>query len=127
MVDVDHFNRFNDSFGHEAGDEVLRELARLFQSRLRAEDIACRYGGEEFVLILPEASMEVAQERAELFRQTARESQIQFGGKALERVTLSIGLSCHPQHGTTSEALLRAADAALYRAKEGGRDRIVIA
>jgi diguanylate cyclase (GGDEF)-like protein len=127
MLDVDHFKHFNDSFGHEAGDELLRELARLFQSRLRAEDIACRYGGEEFVLILPEAPIEVARERAELFRQTARESQIQFRGKALERVTISIGLSCYSQHGTTGEALLRAADAALYRAKDEGRDRIVIA
>jgi diguanylate cyclase (GGDEF)-like protein len=127
MLDVDHFKHFNDSFGHEAGDELLRELARLFLSRLRAEDIACRYGGEEFVLILPEASIEVALKRAELFRQTARESQIQFRGKALERVTISIGLSCYSQHGTTGEALLRAADAALYRAKDEGRDRIVIA
>jgi diguanylate cyclase len=127
MVDVDHFKRFNDSFGHEAGDEVLRELARLLQSRLRAEDIACRYGGEEFVLILPEASLEVARERAELFCQTARESQVQFRGRALERISISVGLSCSSQHETTGEALLRAADAALYRAKDEGRDRIVIA
>jgi diguanylate cyclase (GGDEF)-like protein len=127
MVDVDHFKHFNDTSGHEAGDEILRELARLFQSRLRAEDIACRYGGEEFVLILPEASLEVARERAEQFRQIVRESQIQYRGKPLERVTISIGLSCYPQHGTTAEALLRSADAALYRAKDEGRDRVVVA
>lgn len=127
MVDVDHFKHFNDTFGHEAGDEILRELARLFQSRLRAEDIACRYGGEEFVLILPDAPLEVARERAEQFRQIVRESQIQYRGKPLERVTISIGLSCYPQHGTKGEELLRAADAALYRAKDEGRDRIVVA
>ncbi len=127
MVDVDHFKSFNDTFGHEAGDEVLRELARLFQSRLRAEDIACRYGGEEFMLILPEASLEAGQERAEQFRQAAKNSQIQYRGKTLEHISISVGLSCYPQHGTTGEALLRAADAALYRAKDEGRDRIVVA
>jgi len=126
MVDVDHFKHFNDTFGHEAGDDVLRELARMFESQLRAEDVACRYGGEEFVLILPEASLEAARERAEQFRQAAKGSQIQYRGKALEHISISVGLSCYPQHGATAEALLRVADAALYRAKEEGRDRVVV-
>jgi diguanylate cyclase (GGDEF)-like protein len=127
MVDVDHFKHFNDTFGHEAGDEILRELAGLFQSKLRAEAIASRYGGEEFVLILPEASEEVTRERAQQLRQMVGQSQIQYRGKPFERVTISIGLSYYPQHGTTGEALLRAADAALYRAKDEGRDRVVVA
>jgi diguanylate cyclase (GGDEF)-like protein len=127
MIDVDHFKRFNDTFGHEAGDALLRELARLFRSQLRAEDIPCRYGGEEFALILPEAPLEAAGERAEQLRRIAHESHIQHRGNTLERVSISIGVSCYPQHGSTGEALLRSADQALYRAKEEGRDRVVVA
>lgn len=127
MVDVDHFKRFNDTFGHEAGDEILRELAHLFQSQVRAEDIVCRYGGEEFILILPEVSLEAARERGERFREAAKSTQILYRGKTLERLTISVGLSGCPQHGTTGETLLRIADAALYRAKEEGRDRVVVA
>jgi diguanylate cyclase (GGDEF)-like protein len=127
MVDVDHFKRFNDSFGHEAGDDLLRELARLLRAQLRAEDIPCRYGGEEFALILPEAAMEAALARAEDLRRTANNCQIQHRGTTLDRVSISIGVSCYPQHGTTGETLLRSADRALYRAKEEGRDRVVTA
>jgi diguanylate cyclase (GGDEF)-like protein len=127
MLDVDHFKRFNDSFGHEVGDVLLRELARLLRAQLRAEDIPCRYGGEEFALILPEAPLEAARERAEQLCRIANESQIQHHGNTLERVSISIGVSCYPQHGTTGEALLRSADRALYRAKEEGRDRVIVA
>jgi diguanylate cyclase (GGDEF)-like protein len=127
MIDVDHFKRFNDSFGHEAGDALLCELARLFRAQLRAEDIPCRYGGEEFALILPEAPLEAARERAEQLRRIANESHIQHRGNTLERVSISIGVSCYPQHGSTGEDLLRSADQALYRAKEEGRDRVVVA
>ena len=127
MVDVDHFKRFNDSFGHEAGDALLLELARVFRAHLRAEDIPCRYGGEEFTLILPEAPLEAARERAEQIRRTASGSQIEYRGQTLKGISISIGVSCYPQHGTTGEALLRAADQALYRAKEEGRDRVVVA
>lgn len=127
MIDVDHFKRFNDSFGHEAGDEVLRELARLFKAQLRAEDIACRYGGEELTMILPEASLEAARTRAEQLRRTANECQIQHRGSKLERVTVSVGVACYPEHGATGEALLRSSDEALYRAKQEGRDRVILA
>jgi len=127
MIDIDHFKRFNDSFGHEAGDTLLRELARSFGSQLRGEDIACRYGGEEFTLILPEAAIEPARERAEQLRRTARESHIDYRGQALEHISISIGLASYPQHGTAGEDLLRIADKALYRAKEEGRDRVVVA
>jgi len=127
MIDVDHFKQFNDTFGHEAGDTLLRELARLFRTQLRAEDIACRYGGEEFTLILPEAPLESAVERAEQLLRSASESSIEYRSKKLERVTVSIGVACYPQHGATGDTLLRAADQALYRAKEDGRNRVVLA
>jgi diguanylate cyclase (GGDEF)-like protein len=127
MVDVDHFKQFNDSFGHEAGDILLQELAQLFRAQLRAEDIACRYGGEEFTLILPELPLELAQERAEQLCRAIRMTDIQYRGKTLRRVTISVGLACYPRHGSTRDALLRAADTALYRAKDEGRDRVIVA
>jgi len=126
MIDVDQFKHFNDSFGHEAGDELLRELARLFESQLRAEDIACRYGGEEFMMILPEAPLEAARERAEQLRRAASEFQLQYRGDKLERVSVSIGVSCYPERGTSGEALLRSADQAVYRAKQEGRNRVIL-
>lgn len=127
MVDVDHFKKFNDSLGHEAGDLVLQELAALFGAQLRAEDIACRYGGEEFTLILPETPLASAQERADQLCRLTRTTDLQYRGRSLPRVTISIGVSCHPQHGVTRDSLLQAADQALYRAKEDGRDRVVLA
>ena len=127
MLDVDHFKRFNDTFGHEAGDSVLRTLGNLFRTQFRGEDVVCRYGGEEFTIILPEASLETTCQRAEELREAAKKDVAQLGGQSLEPVSLSIGVSSFPTNGTTGEALLRAADAALYRAKEKGRDRVVVA
>lgn len=127
MIDVDHFKRFNDTQGHEAGDAVLRELAKLFQSQLRAEDIVSRYGGEEFMLILPEADMIAARECGDRLRNAVHAMQIQHLGKTLEGIRLSIGVACHPQHGNNADALLRSADMALYHAKEAGRDQMVTA
>jgi len=124
MIDVDHFKRFNDSFGHDAGDVVLRELARILKGHFRGEDIVCRYGGEEFTVILPDADLEATQARAEVLRETAKNLIAQYRGQALDRVTLSVGVSAFPVRGTTGEMLLRAADVALYRAKEEGRDRV---
>ncbi|HKQ86599.1 MAG TPA: sensor domain-containing diguanylate cyclase [Candidatus Acidoferrales bacterium] len=127
MLDVDHFKRFNDTFGHEAGDCVLRFLGNLLRSQFRAEDVVCRYGGEEFAVILPEASLEMTRERAIQLCKTAKESIIEYRGQTLERVSISIGVSCYPENGATGDSLLRAADAALYRAKAEGRDRTVVA
>ena len=127
MIDIDHFKRFNDSYGHEAGDAVLRDLAKTVQAQVRAEDIASRYGGEEFILILPETEMDAARECAERIRAAAGSMQIQMHGKTLERIRLSIGIAWFPQHGSSAELLVRAADGALYRAKENGRDQVVIA
>jgi diguanylate cyclase (GGDEF)-like protein len=127
MIDVDHFKRFNDTFGHEAGDSVLRELANLFRAQFRGEDITCRYGGEEFTIILPEASMEATRQRAEELREGAKHLSTEFRGQSLDRITLSIGVSSFPEHGSAGETLLRAADSALYCAKDQGRDRVVVA
>lgn len=125
MADVDHFKRLNDTFGHEAGDAVLRELAQIFRKQLRAEDIACRYGGEEFTLILPEAQIEKVRDRAEQLRQAVEAAEFHFHGQSFGPVTVSIGIASYPKHGATGETLLRAADRALYRAKEEGRNRVI--
>jgi len=127
MIDIDHFKDFNDSFGHAAGDAVLREVASLLQEQTRGEDLACRYGGEEVTLVLSEASLEDALQRAEQLRQEAKHLNVYHGQQALGAITLSLGVAVFPQHGATVEALLRAADGALYRAKAQGRDRVVAA
>jgi len=127
MLDIDHFKRFNDTYGHPAGDLLLREVCLYLQEHVRGEDIACRYGGEEITLILPDVTTEEACARAEDLRCGVRALIVQHRGEALGGVTVSIGVATMPQHGTTAEALLQAADAALYRAKTLGRDRVVVA
>lgn len=126
LLDVDHFKQFNDTHGHDAGDAVLRQLSQSLQEHVRDSDIACRYGGEEMVLILPEVSLEVAGQRAEQLRQTVKQLQIDHP-QPLGWVTISVGVACFPEHGLTSEQLLQAADLALYQAKASGRDRVVLA
>jgi diguanylate cyclase (GGDEF)-like protein/PAS domain S-box-containing protein len=127
MLDVDDFKHFNDTWGHAAGDEILRELGSLLLRQVRGEDIACRYGGDEFIIILPDASHEVTRERAELICEYAGMFHLQFEGQSLAPVTLSLGVAVFPEHGTTSTGILRAVDAALYRAKHDGRGRVVVA
>lgn len=124
MLDVDHFKQFNDTFGHLAGDAVLRELGQFLQSHVRKSDIACRYGGEELILILPEASLEIVLERAQAIRERVKHLQVQHRHQLLGTITLSLGVAMFPEHGLTVEAVLQAADAALYRAKQLGRDRV---
>jgi diguanylate cyclase (GGDEF)-like protein len=126
MIDADHFKRFNDTFGHEAGDAVLRELGAFLKSSVRAEDIACRYGGEEFCLVLPQMSRDGARERAEAIRQGVARLDIKSGGKALGPVTLSLGVASYPDDADTGEAVLASADAALYQAKQRGRNRVCV-
>ena len=126
MLDLDKFKVFNDTYGHEAGDTLLRELGEFLRSRTRGEDIACRYGGEEFVVILPEASMEVTQQRAERLREEFKHLNVQHRGRSLGPVTLSVGVAVFPEHGSTAEEILRAADHALYQAKAEGRDRVAL-
>lgn len=126
MLDLDHFKQFNDTYGHDGGDALLRELGVFLQKRTRKEDIACRYGGEEFTLILPEASLDNARQRAEQLRQEAKLLPVRHAGKSLGATTLSLGVAVFPEHGSTAEAVLRTADQALYQAKAEGRDRVVV-
>jgi diguanylate cyclase (GGDEF)-like protein len=125
MMDIDHFKHFNDTFGHSAGDALLSALGRMMSSKVRKEDVACRYGGEEFTLILPEMSLETACNRAEELRQSVHGLHLEHHGQSLGTITISLGVAVFPQHGEDPEALLGAADAALYEAKHAGRDRVV--
>lgn len=127
MLDVDNLKTFNDTWGHAVGDETLRKLGVLLFNQVRAEDIACRYGGDEFILILPDASRDVTFERAERISDLAKQLRLQFDGQSLGVATLSIGVAVFPEHGQTSAAILRAADTALYHAKQAGRNRVVVA
>jgi len=127
MFDLDHFKAFNDLHGHPGGDALLAAFGRLLQAHARVEDIACRYGGEEFTLILPEASIEVAQQRAERIRQAVHALRVEHLGRELPAVTVSIGVATYRREGDSGEQLLRRADEALYRAKRVGRDRVEVA
>jgi len=126
MFDIDHFKHFNDVFGHQAGDKVLRSFGEMLNSRTRGQDLACRYGGEEFAVILSGASMDAARLRAELLRADLAQMVVEQGGQPLDRVTVSIGIAAAPEHGQNAEEIIRAADRALYRAKSEGRDRIIL-
>ena len=123
MVDVDHFKQFNDRFGHEVGDIVLRELGSFLRNNIRQEDIACRYGGEEFILILPSTSLENARDRAEALREKIEKRLAINHMKKIHNITVSLGVAAFPLHGQTIEETLNAADAALYQAKTNGRNR----
>ena len=127
MLDIDHFKKFNDTFGHDAGDLLLREVGQLLMQRSRTGDIACRFGGEEFVMIYPEVSPEVVINLAEELRQAIQNMQIQHFGRSLGQVTASLGLAFFPEHGSTTDGLLRAADKALYAAKGAGRNCVQVA
>jgi diguanylate cyclase (GGDEF)-like protein/PAS domain S-box-containing protein len=127
MLDLDHFKNFNDTYGHDAGDTILRESAAFLLKSVRAEDIVCRFGGEEFIVILPVADLKVTQARADRIRSKLRELPVLHQGQSLGMVTVSIGVAELPQHGTSRKELIEAADAALYRAKREGRDRVVVA
>ncbi len=127
LLDIDHFKKFNDSHGHDAGDELLVELAHHIRRCIRDYDIPCRYGGEEFIILLPETTLEATHKRAEQIRKSTKHLQVQHQGKLLEPVTLSIGVAAYPMHGKTLESLFRAADTALYQAKAEGRDKVIIA
>lgn len=126
MIDVDHFKRYNDMHGHEAGDIVLRELGRELHESARASDIVCRYGGEEFTLVLPNTSEQEASAWSERLMRRIRAMDIRQGSRTLPAVTISMELAIFPQHGSVAEALLHSADLALYEAKRAGRDRLKI-
>jgi diguanylate cyclase (GGDEF)-like protein/PAS domain S-box-containing protein len=126
LADIDHFKGVNDEHGHGTGDEVLRAVARALEAGVRGRDVVCRVGGDEFVLILPDSPVAVAEQRAEHLRQAVRSLGDERDG-ALPGVTLSLGVAAFPDHGLTVEAVLRAADEAMYEAKERGRDAVAVA
>jgi len=125
VIDVDNFKRINDTLGHEAGDAALNGIAAELSMCVREEDIACRVGGEEFVIILPGTNEEALRQRAETVRSRVEESSVPAGDTRL-KLTVSTGLATFPEHGETGPEVLRAADAALYRAKAEGRNRVVM-
>jgi len=126
MLDIDGFKQFNDSFGHAPGDALLSRFGRVLREHLRKSDISCRYGGDEFVLVLPDSSIADTQERMEQIRIFLKGLQIHHGEQVLGMITLSAGLAQTPEHGATASELLRAADEAMYAAKQAGGDRLVI-
>jgi diguanylate cyclase (GGDEF)-like protein len=120
MADVDEFKKYNDAFGHPAGDEVLKKVASILLSSTRSVDCTARYGGEEFAVLLTDTTAQVAAEVAERIR--ARVAGQEFAGR---RITLSIGIAEFPEHGQTAEEVISSADEALYEAKRAGRNRVV--
>lgn len=126
LIDLDHFKLFNDTFGHEAGDVVLRGVADLFRSFFRAGDICCRQGGEEFVIVLPGSSSKDAAVRATALRTETKRMSLQYRGQRLGTVTLSIGVATFPNHGSTVRELFDVADHCLYQSKANGRDTVTV-
>jgi diguanylate cyclase (GGDEF)-like protein/PAS domain S-box-containing protein len=127
LIDIDHFKALNDTYGHLAGDAVLRCVANYLRSHIRSHDSACRYGGEEFLLILTEVTPESLAACAMSLRAGLRQLAIVHDDRALGPITVSIGAALFPAHGHTAESMIAAADSALYRAKQAGRDRIIVA
>jgi len=128
MLDLDHFKNINDNYGHESGDVVLQELSRFLQTHVRQEDIVCRYGGEEFIVIMPGTSLDVCKARARSLWEGIKNIQIQAEGHTISHLSISIGIAMSSDNSINDASeLLRMADAALYKAKEKGRDTIVIA
>lgn len=124
LLDIDHFKLINDTYGHQAGDEVLRVFSRMLQDSARAEDIVCRYGGEEFLLVLPKMPLNIARERGEHLLRLFESTLVPFGDHRI-RITTSIGIAGTPLHSNSAEGLIRCADEALYLAKHNGRNRVV--
>jgi diguanylate cyclase (GGDEF)-like protein len=127
MADLDNFKQLNDAFGHAAGDEVLRRIGRFLGAAVRGEDVACRFGGEEFVVILPKASLDDTHRRAEVLREGIKAPHLDEEPGLYPAATMSVGVAGYPEHGTSAAELILAADSAMYLAKAKGRDRVVVA
>ena len=127
MADLDKFKELNDAFGHAAGDDALRRIGRFLAAAVRGEDVACRFGGEEFVVILPKASLDDTRSRAEALRAGIKVPVLDDANHLYPSVTMSVGVAAYPEHGTSVEDLILAADSAMYLAKSQGRDRVVVA
>lgn len=125
VLDVDFFKKVNDTYGHKCGDLVLQALANFLQENTRRSDIVCRFGGEEFVILMPDAAVEDAHERAELFRRQFEAHVVEYEGKQVKS-TFSAGIASFPIHSRSGDALLNMADMALYQSKAGGRNRVTL-
>ena len=125
MLDLDHFKKFNDTYGHAAGDMALKTIAEIFRSSVRTEDVACRYGGEEFTIMLPDMTPEIALERAESIRRAVANLRLPFEGEILSGFSVSIGVAIYPTDAESADLLLSRADQSLYRAKRSGRNQVV--
>jgi diguanylate cyclase (GGDEF)-like protein len=125
MADVDHFKRVNDVYGHQAGDLVLQSIAKLFKQCVRAVDIVCRYGGEEFVIIMPGVTLSTLSKSAEEIRFRCQAMCMTYKEQEI-RVTLSMGLAAYPKHGLQMDELLIRADQSMYSAKQQGRNRVIL-
>ena len=125
LIDLDHFKQINDHYGHAMGDEVLCRVSSLLSQHMRTSDLCCRYGGEEFLLFLPDMGLEAVRERAEWWRQLVADQRWEVEGQTFG-VTLSIGVACAPRAQITPAALIAQADQALYRAKAEGRNRVCV-
>lgn len=126
MIDVDFFKYINDTSGHEAGDIILKYIGKQLEENFRGGDIACRFGGDEFILVLVDSTIKAALPRIEFIRETIKNAQLFLRDHLLPQVTISIGMAEAPTHGTELIELMRAADEALYQAKNAGRDRIEV-
>lgn len=126
LLDLDLFKSINDRYGHLAGDEVILSMAKMLSSESRQDDVPCRYGGEEFMLLMPKMTLETAQQRAEEWRRRFATMTIHVGGGHHIGTTVSIGIAEFPTHGRTAQSLIECADQALYQAKSAGRDRVVL-
>jgi diguanylate cyclase (GGDEF)-like protein len=126
MIDIDHFKQFNDIYGHEAGDELLVKLAEFFRLKIRQTDVFCRFGGEEFIMILPESTTDDTFKRVDQFRDEVKSMSIYFRNQRLPAVAISMGIATYPDHGINTNDLIQIADKALYKAKQEGRDRVII-
>jgi diguanylate cyclase (GGDEF)-like protein len=126
LLDLDLFKSINDRYGHLAGDEVILSIAKMLSSESRQDDVPCRYGGEEFMLLMPKMTLETAQQRAEEWRRRFATMTIDVGDGHRVGTTVSIGIAEFPTHGRTAQSLIECADQALYQAKSAGRDRVVL-
>jgi|GEM_PF-959239 len=126
MFDVDRLKPVNDTLGHDAGDELLRGIGNIMLTRFRGEDVACRYGGDEFTIVLPEASLSDVWQRAEELRESVKRLELDEEHRTFGPITVSIGLAVYPDHGATAERLVQISDAAAYEAKAEGGDRVMI-
>jgi diguanylate cyclase (GGDEF)-like protein len=125
MIDIDHFKQFNDEFGHEAGDLIIQSFANVLRNFSKKEEITCRYGGDEFIYVIPETTMKATIQKAQALHEAVDNIHLRYGGNPLPQITISIGVAMYPKHGEKMAELITASDVALYQAKNSGRNNTV--